>query len=397
MPTHTIDAPPSSPRFRLRYLDGLRGLAALAMVLHHASMEVPEAVGGTLSVVQHALSFGHIPVDLFMVLSGYCLMLPIARAGDGRLRGGFATFLRRRAWRLLPPYYAALAVSLLLIHSVPSMGRFEGVRWDVALPAFTPGSIVSHLTLLHNVRSDWSHAINPSLWTLATDWQIYLAFPLLLALWRRAGLTLTILLAFAAGYGLRLAGFLIDDRYFNCMIPWFLGLFAQGMAAALVGFSDDARLRRAETRVPWTLLALSSLALGLAVAAIDRTWQAAYDPLIGTGFACSLIRLTRSVRFGDGSGLPRGFRCLESRWAAALGARSYSIYLVHFPLLSLIHLPMRAQGWGPSGRLLGLLMIGVPVCLAAASLFRMVFERPFLPSPPSPAGPARPRPIGLTS
>lgn len=381
MPTHIIDAPSPSPRFRLRYLDGLRGLAALFMVLHHASMEVPEALGGPLAALQYILSFGHVPVDLFMVLSGYCLMLPIARAGDGRLRGGFATFLRRRGWRLLPPYYAALALSLLLIHSVPSMSRFGGVRWDVALPAFTPGSIASHLTLLHNVRSDWSHTINPPLWTLATDWQIYLAFPLLLVLWRRVGLALTILLAFVAGYGLRLAGLLIDDRYFKCMIPWFLGLFAQGMAAALVGFSDDPRLRRAEGRVPWTFLALSSLTLGLILAAVDRTWQAAYDPLIGVGFACGLICLTRMVRFGDGSGLPRGLRCLESRWAAALGAMSYSIYLVHFPLLSLLHLPLRAQGWEPSARLLGLLAIGVPLCLAAACLFRLTFERPFLPAP----------------
>lgn len=383
MPTHTLDAPSSSPRFRLRYLDGLRGLAALFMVLHHASMEVPESLGGALSLLQFLLSFGHIPVDLFMVLSGYCLMLPLARAGEVRLRGGLSTFLRRRAWRLLPPYYAALGLSLLLIHSVPSMGRFEGVRWDVALPAFTPGSIVSHLTLLHNLRSDWSHTINPSLWTLATDWQIYLAFPLLLALWRRAGLTLTILAAFAAGYGLRLAAIVIDGRYFECMIPWYLGLFAQGMAAVLVGFSDDVRLRRIEERAPWTLLAVLSLSLGLAVAAIDRTWQAAYDPLIGAGFACGLIRLTRAVKLGDGSGcgLPCGLRCLESSWAAALGARSYSLYLVHFPLLSLLHLPLRAQGLGPSSRLLGLLLIGVPVCLAAASLFRMIVERPFLPAP----------------
>ena len=69
------------PRIRLAYLDGLRGLAALYVVLFHVYQEcstMGEMSPMLLSLVRF-LGEGEIAVSIFIVLSGYCLMLPVAQ------------------------------------------------------------------------------------------------------------------------------------------------------------------------------------------------------------------------------------------------------------------------------------------------------------------------------
>ena len=100
----------SAPRVKLLFLDGMRGLTALYVLLFH--LYIP---AGLSSAVQHGLSwlrFGHYAVGVFIVLSGYSLMLPVARSQDGRIPGGVVDFFKRRARRILPPYYAAIVCSL---------------------------------------------------------------------------------------------------------------------------------------------------------------------------------------------------------------------------------------------------------------------------------------------
>ncbi len=128
---------------RLDYLDGIRAAASLYVVLFHAGLGVgPEPVPGWTRNLQRAFSFGHDAVAVFIVLSGYCLMLPIARA-DGRLARGVRSYFGRRAWRILPPYFAALAGSWLLLALVPSLETPTGTIWDDTFPAFAAGPVLS--------------------------------------------------------------------------------------------------------------------------------------------------------------------------------------------------------------------------------------------------------------
>src|SRR5436190_12195808 len=103
---------------RLHFLDGLRGSACLYVLLFHAST-VTTAPDSELSPAMKFLlpwfGRGHYSVVVFIVLSGFSLMLPIARAGSEGLMGGFGDFMRRRSRRILPPYYAALVLSIGLI------------------------------------------------------------------------------------------------------------------------------------------------------------------------------------------------------------------------------------------------------------------------------------------
>lgn len=111
----SIEAPSTSSALHLGYLDGLRGLAAVFVVLHHAFLQVVarDSLPVWATQVLQPLYFWRYAVDLFIVLSGFCLMLPIVK-GDGALRGGAWKFFQRRAWRILPTYFLALGFSLIM-------------------------------------------------------------------------------------------------------------------------------------------------------------------------------------------------------------------------------------------------------------------------------------------
>lgn len=100
---------------RLEHIDGLRALAAVYVTLHYALLYVnDDLTAGLARKTRRLLLFGHYAVVQFIVLSGYCLMLPVIKHG-GILAGGTWHFLLKRAWRILPPYYFAILFSHLLI------------------------------------------------------------------------------------------------------------------------------------------------------------------------------------------------------------------------------------------------------------------------------------------
>ena len=364
---------------RLPFLDGLRGLAALYVMLHHAALSVaPSGLSGAGLAVRFVLRHGHYAVAVFIVLSGYCLMRPVAHELEGRLRGGFWAYLGRRARRIVPPYYAALLLSWLLIASVPALGHPPRTWWDRAVPAFGWGNVVSHLGLVHNLSTQWLFKIDPPSWSVATEWQIYLLFPVLLAVWRRSGIMGAVGAGFAIGYGVAcLSGPLGNPALRQCC-PWYAGLFALGMWAAVASQNRarPATDRPGRTRVPAAVLAVAAASLGyLAIAGQNDRTILTVDPLVGAGTALLLVRCTRLAATGCRTPLLRLF---EARWSVALGAVSYSLYLVHYPLLALADVFLRTRGWGMDLRLATQLLITSPLCLLAAYGFHRAFERPFL-------------------
>jgi peptidoglycan/LPS O-acetylase OafA/YrhL len=106
--------------------------------------------GGTLpsaiQTLQRPLVYDYFAVSVFIVLSGYCLMASVDQSTVRRLRDRIVDYLLRRAFRILPTYYAALLLALLIIRLAPAMQLRTGTYWDGALSAFRSGMVISHFS-----------------------------------------------------------------------------------------------------------------------------------------------------------------------------------------------------------------------------------------------------------
>jgi peptidoglycan/LPS O-acetylase OafA/YrhL len=326
------------------------------------------------------LSLGPDAVGVFIVLSGFCLMLPVVRAGDWSLRGGVTGFFKGRIRRIIPPYYAAIAVSIALLmitaaiqnHAVPS---WPVSRWDV----------VSHLLLIHNLAPSTINSINAAMWSIATEFQIYLLFPLLLLVASRAGLTASVLCGFGLGYAVMVSGIATEHYGLLLLAPWYLGLFTLGMAGAVICHSPEPRFARLRDKAPWGLITLGwwivfALCRGLVgdpeTRLSPRFWR---DPILGLATSSLIVYLANypvSLR------KPLILRFLESRAMSGLGVFSYSLYLIHLPLIGLFDLAIPGR-LDLSPLLVLLLSLGLSLlCIPASYLFFLAFERPLLKSNP---------------
>ena len=404
MPPHVQDNPivrdnGSAPlTLRLEFLDGLRGLAALYVVVFHfsASRFLVDKTGARfalplpLRALTAAMQYGHYAVAVFIVLSGYSLMLPIARARDGQLRGGFAGYLKRRAWRILPPYYAALMLSLVCL--------VFARQWQ----ELDRGAVWSHLLLVHNLRIEWYAAINIPLWSVATEWDIYFIFPLLLLpLWRWWGMGMVFVAAFALGW---LPHFAFPAPYsLNWACPWYIGLFSMGMGAATLTMDDELQNVGAtpcgcptgEKRLPyqwkvilsklqpgfWSGLAAASALAFVAVAVCRPFWieerQWILDPIIGL-FAVFLILSGAAATLHPSEKPGLLLHILEHKWTQKLGQFSYSLYLTHILVKWGCYALLSHAALSPAASLLYLLGVGVPASLLVGWVFYLLVERRFL-------------------
>jgi peptidoglycan/LPS O-acetylase OafA/YrhL len=340
----------SGARQRLAGLDGVRGLAALFVVGDHVFLRAFPGYPVDRAPFWAAwLIYGRFPVVVFIVLSGFSLALAPARHG-WRL-DGVRSFARRRARRILPAYWAALAFSL-------------AVAWlIVPQPGHGPPDVRSVLVnglLVQNLVA--APSPNQAFWSMAVEAQLYLAFPLLLLMvrrWSGAAMVAAVTLAVVAvGLFGRHAFVVIESA------PDLAALFALGLVSAgLVG-----------SRRPWPWLALAAVAPVVAVLWWGGSvWTLGHlmwvDLALGPAVACLLIGLA--------TGQPAPLlRLLDSRPLRSLGASSYSLYLTHAPIVIVVYTTLVA-GHVRQGvpAFVVTLAITLPLTIAFAHGFAAVFER----------------------
>jgi peptidoglycan/LPS O-acetylase OafA/YrhL len=298
---------------------------------------------------------------VFIVLSGFSLAISPARHG-WRL-GGISGFARRRARRILPAYWAALAFSLAvawLIVAQPGHGMPDAK------------SVLVNGLLVQNVVG--AHSPNAAFWSMAVEAQLYLLFPLLLLIVRRfsALVMLATVTLVVAGVGIvgphvsRLDTFVIQSP------PDLAALFAVGVLAA--GIVEASRARRSW---PWHWLALAAAAPVLAtIVSQGSVWTLDHlfwvDLALGPAVACLLAGLA--------TGRPAILlRALDTHPVRHLGTSSYSLYLTHAPIVVLVYEKIVA-GRVAQGvpAFLVTLAIALPLTIGFARLFASVFEKPFL-------------------
>ena len=369
-----------TPR-HLPYLDGLRGLASLYVLLGHMYIFVnfawlPHVSSHALVVALRVFNVGQTGVDVFIVLSGYCLMIPVVTSLDHNLRGGMKRYILRRAKRILPAYYFAIVFSLLLSLAA-AMATHDFAEWKAqTLPEFSPGSLITHILLIHNLFSSYIHTIDAPMWSVATEWQLYFLFPLfLLPVWKRMGGAASI----AVGFGMALLIHIVFNKALDQMCPWYIGLFAFGMVGAGVNFSESSAMEKVRTQIPWGLICGISWFGILGYCSTHQGWYLAHhwiaDTIIGFAAMTLLISLSNQILHQRQNGL---CRLLESRWAVTLGAFSYSTYLIHYQLLTALYTLLSHMALPSSIQFVVQLGVLLPLTLGICYLYYSVCERPFM-------------------
>ncbi len=360
----------SAPLKHLEYLDGLRALAAIFVVIGHALLQVDfkqEPLVGLTKQFVEIFAYGNYAVDLFIVISGFCLMLPVIR-GNMTIRGGSIEFIKRRAWRILPPYYLAMLLSLLLIFFF--INQKTGTHWDVSIPV-TSENIFRHILLIHDAFNDAT--INHAFWSIAVEWRIYFFFPLLVRCWRRIDPIKTTIFAIFASYLLhhlcwRIFGDSLDINY--------LGLFTMGMLAATISFSPKNVLSRWK-RLPWEWIVILMTIVVVAIPSIELKFghilsRYLVDYVVG-GWCMALMMV---VSLNDKHWLTQ---ILSYRPLVFIGTFSYSIYLIHAPLLQILwqylFIPLQKK---QLLMFIALSTVGLLIIVGLSYVFFLVCEYPFM-------------------
>jgi peptidoglycan/LPS O-acetylase OafA/YrhL len=353
---------------RLHYLDGVRALAALYVLAHHLWLitwqHFPQNVGPAWV---GWLIYGHLAVAVFIVVSGFSLAIEPVR-NEGRLRGGVRRFIRRRAWRILPTYWAALALSCLAL----AITHEEILGYDGTVLGHQPVTVegvVVHGVLLQDVIG--SPTPNGTFWSIAIEWQIYFLFPLLLWWRRRYGAVSTVVLttvivvaSYEAAISVRALAPILN------LVPQFLALFVFGMIAAEV-------IQRSARRS----LLLAGAGLGAVTVIGYLQWAGSAEAIthlfwldlaVGgcTALLLAALALPERSRMRD---------VLGGRVLRGTGRFSYSIYLMHAPLLAVVWrfvvVPMDLR---PTAAFVVFACVGAPIAVGGSWLFSRVFEEPFV-------------------
>ncbi|MEH3156088.1 MAG: acyltransferase [Gordonia paraffinivorans] len=383
--TTTPDGGAGNGTPRMRHLDGVRATAALYVLVHHAFMsahlvDARGEVHGWESIAFGWAQWGHFGVTVFIALAGFSLGMPVGRTGV--LPEGFWGFVKRRARRIIPPYWIALTVTILL--AVTVLGRHTGTREDLSLP-ITPRGWAADYVLMQDVIPVRDAAY--TLWSVAVEWHIYLVLPLMVLLWRFVGLAPAVLACAACGAIGMLGDAFVDDRIGRFFPEYYL-VFALAAGAAIA-------IRRAPAmvaRTPWRLAAGAAAVVVIGVCSVASTrWIIANTPwldvVLGLGVVAALTAMT--------TGRALRLRQVFSWGPLALAAGfSYSLYLIHAQLLELFYLvvvePLHVS---PDDALALFWLVACPVIVGIAWTFSLVAEKPFLPPPRVP----QPQPTRATS
>jgi peptidoglycan/LPS O-acetylase OafA/YrhL len=351
----------STPARRLAGLDGVRGLAALFVVVNHVFLRAFPGYPGDRAPFWAAwFVYGRFAVVVFIVLSGFSLALSPAR--NGWRLDGVSRFAQRRARRILPAYWAALVFSLAVAWLVvPQAGG--------GVPDLK--SVVVNGLLVQNLVP--APIPNRAFWSMALEAQLYVLFPLLVLMVRRRGAVLMVAAVTLVVTAVGIAGPHVSHVDFVVIesAPDLAALFAVGiLGAGIVGASAARR------SWPWAWLALAGAAPVLATIwwrgsgwTLDHLFWV--DLMLGPAVACLLAALA--------TGRPAPLLgLLDAGPVRRLGASSYSLYLTHAPIVMVVYAEVVAGRVSPGvPTFLATLALAVPLTIAFARVFASVFERPY--------------------
>jgi peptidoglycan/LPS O-acetylase OafA/YrhL len=309
----------------IRFMDGLRGIAILMVLLYHTYTHalLPDTLRlGHLFLALPAtfIHIGYMGVHLFFFLSGFALFYPYAQhLFEGRPLQTLYHYIDRRISKILPSYLVALTV-LTIFYPLPP------------LPQQTLAAhFFRHLFFIHSFWGDTFYSINGAFWSLATEMQFYVLFPavawcMMRAPWWTFGALITLPTLYRVG--LELLG--IDHGPLRDQLPAWLDLFGCGSFAAYLIVRDrarDAQVSESETRF-WTIVACSAATLFYVSLSTLEYCSPSECGWMSNGTRCFFIGLTLlAMCVGIARGAPVLRYVLENPVLIWFSVISYNLYL----------------------------------------------------------------------
>lgn len=347
-----MQVPTRTTQERLVFLDLIRVAAALGVLLHHAlhgsalQPALVQTLPGAIWTFDAAIGFR---VPTLFLLSGFFAAYAIRKTDYSG--GAIATLLARRQARLIFAYWAMLGVGLLLIAIIPH---------QVPRPFPRISDLIAHLFYLQGVIPDCRIILGVA-WTLCIDVQFYFVFafiffavPQLLNKSSRSESCLPISYALIAAIG---AATILITRRGNDQLSnqWILNHFHFFACGALICCS---LFEPGRCRVFWSF-ALFMLAIGIC----DNN-----RPLYGTAAVALVI-------------CAAGWTGRLTKWGVSpivsyLTSRSYSLYLIHLPIVwNIENLGFKLTGSNRAAAL-GWFFGGLALSLICTHYFYAWIERP---------------------
>lgn len=329
---------------RVEALDAFRGIASFLIMVTHTILFVPQVCQvQNLGYIYGGLSW---KLPYFFVLSGFVLTLSYQRM-RGRLDHPFRSFLVSRVLRIYPLFLITTVVMFLLKLLFGAGAPIEGasiffnISWQLS-PSFV--SFIHALTLV-GLENTWLY--NGPAWTLVFEMRFALFFPLILAPLRRWWLSILLFVGLAYGAAVVSSGLERVDIFYSpnqlvsniCSMFAFLLLYAGGVLLAL----QRERLSRLYLSLPsWGAVAVVGAIL---VAVLNPLWLKAILPSgVASGVVGDCVMavgvMAWIIVLLNNSSIAKLF---SARWLIALGRSSFSIYMWHTPIATLLFMLLHEQ------------------------------------------------------
>lgn len=412
------------PQSRMPLIDGVRALSILYVLVFHGLIAMvvlvskdkrevlfQQFVQDTPWYFQWVL-MGDRGVDSFFVISGFLIGQLLFREFNRTGTINLKRFFMRRWLRLTPVYFLVIALFALLAGPdiVATMIEEQGIARSDALFTFW-GSMLAYATYLNNFLPFEQGYYIPFAWSLAAEEQFYILFSLFMAFAfaRIKGRLRFLCLLFAASFFIRWLLFYLNPEllvtgdvllagpkevvagywelvYGNLYTRF--GAVMPGIILAYVYVHHWPFLEKWMTRLRSNLLVLLALAL-LFLTSVMPVYSGEKLPLwlhyvfhVGHRnlFALAVSLLIFAALFPYGMGGMIG-RILACRIFYPVSQLSYSIYLIHLPLLVICAAIAGALGWTDK---LGypdmfiVLVFALPFVFFASLLMFVFIERPFM-------------------
>jgi peptidoglycan/LPS O-acetylase OafA/YrhL len=365
----------NQPKANLKILDTLRGFAAIYVLLGHARWLLWEGFKegynqhpGAYSLLDKVamyfftiFRFGHEAVLFFFVLSGFVIHWSMSKRMDKTGTFGVKDYLVRRFKRIYPP----LLVAIIITFAFDTLGiilkfpvYFGATPYSLTNanihPSLTGQTLLGNMLFVQRVYTPVWGTDGP-LWSLMYEWWFYILYIPFCWLFRK-NKYLTSILVFALWVLSNEFNFqpALLSAVLSYFVAWYLGLL---LADLLLDRSGRVEL-------------ILSYMLGICAFSLFRySHTIGSDMLLGVGFTCLLFAFLVFPVFRKLNDLHK------------LGAFSYTLYVIHFPMICFFSGFIMSRNNGRLPMHSGYIVLGVAMAIAIAWVLHFVAEKPFISSP----------------